>query len=69
MTIPEATAKINALFAPSDGQRRVLVRAGYTDAEVDLMKKWQASKCIEACKAHGWKRPVDVTTAEIQGAA
>ena len=57
MTLAEACEEIKKAFMPTDAQRRVLVRAGYTNEEVDKIKKGDASACIVACKNNGWKRP------------
>lgn len=55
MTTEEGVRFLNAKFAISDGQRRVLVRAGYTAEELDGIKKWEASKLIGGLV--NWKRP------------
>ncbi len=44
-------------FEASEAQIRALVRAGYSRQEVAALKKWQASKLIDALAKNGWKKP------------
>ncbi len=53
----EGQAIITNLFRASPAQINVLVRAGYPRDEVAGIQKWEASKLIELCKQHNWKRP------------
>jgi len=57
MTVEEGAQFLNSKFAMSDGQRRVLIRAGYKPEEIDGIKKWEASKLIEGVASNHWKRP------------
>ncbi len=56
-TPAEGQAIISKLFKPSDKQRSVLVRAGYTDDELQGIRKWEATELIKEVAENGWKRP------------
>lgn len=58
MTIEEGVKFLNDRFGMSDAQRRVLIKGGYEEYEIDGIKKWEAAKLIDAMVKNNWKRPV-----------
>jgi superfamily II DNA or RNA helicase len=56
-TPAEAQSIIGALFAMSEKQRVVLLRAGYSEAELKGIRKWEATEMIKFVAANGWQRP------------
>lgn len=65
MSVEEGSATLQKIFACSDKQANILIRAGYSPEELKGIKKWEASKMIEACKANGWKRPKSKLEAQL----
>jgi superfamily II DNA or RNA helicase len=62
MNTEEGVRFLNDKFTISPGQRRVLLRAGYSAEELDGIKKWDASKLINGLV--NWKRPRIEQTAD-----
>lgn len=53
----EGQAIITKLFAVTEKQIAVLVRAGYPKEEVEKIAKWEANKLIDGLAKNNWKRP------------
>lgn len=56
LSFADGKAILAKMFAASDGQMKVLLRY-YTAEELEGVKKWEASKMIEAIKQAGWRKP------------
>lgn len=56
-TPEEGQQIISKMFSMSDKQRSLLLRAGYSAEELAGIRKWEATKMIDAVAKNSWRRP------------